>query len=187
MEPLLLLCIVVIVIATLGIMGWYAVRAYTKYRGKAVVYCPETGEPVAVEVDAAHAAMTISHGIPELRLTSCSRWPERAGCGQECVAQLELAPEECMVRPLLTNWYEGKRCIYCSKPFEEINWIDYKPALFDTIERRTVEWDELRPEKLPEVLETHLPVCWSCALAESFRREHPEMVVERPRPPVAHV
>ena len=27
---------------------------------------------------------------------------------------------------------------------------------------------------------THLPVCWNCHIAESFRREHPELVVDRP-------
>jgi hypothetical protein len=187
MEPLLLLCIVVIALATAGIVAWYAVSAYLKYRGKGVVYCPETGEPVAVEVDATHAALTISDGVPELRLRSCSRWPEREGCGQECVAQIELAPEECMARLLLTNWYEGKSCIYCGKPFGEINWTDHKPALFHPEERRTVEWSEIQPQRLPAVLRTHLPVCWNCHIAESFRHEHPELVVERPGSYAAHV
>jgi hypothetical protein len=30
------------------------------------------------------------------------------------------------------------------------------------------------------VLETHLPVCWDCYIAQSFVREHPDQVVYRP-------
>jgi hypothetical protein len=30
------------------------------------------------------------------------------------------------------------------------------------------------------VLETHLAVCWNCYIAQSFRLNHPEMVVYRP-------
>jgi hypothetical protein len=26
----------------------------------------------------------------------------------------------------------------------------------------------------------HWPVCWSCHMSETFRRAHPELVVERP-------
>jgi hypothetical protein len=31
------------------------------------------------------------------------------------------------------------------------------------------------------VLSTHLPVCWDCHIARRFRREHPALVVDRPR------
>jgi hypothetical protein len=27
---------------------------------------------------------------PHLRLSECSRWPERQGCGQECLSQIEV-------------------------------------------------------------------------------------------------
>jgi hypothetical protein len=35
-------------------------------------------------------------------------------------------------------------------------------------------------ENLPEIFATHLPMCWSCHIAQTFRREHPEMVIDRP-------
>ena len=38
-------------------------------------------------------------------------------------------------------------------------------------EQETMPWKEIA-EKLPEVFETPLPVCWSCHTAETFRREH---------------
>jgi hypothetical protein len=37
-----------------------------------------------------------------------------------------------------------------------------------------------------DVLATHRPVCWNCAVAEGFRRAHPELVTDRqarPGPP----
>jgi hypothetical protein len=157
------------------------VRAYLTFRGTRVITCPETGAPAAVEVDAQHAARTAAHGEPDLRLTSCSRWPERQGCGQECLKQVEAAPADCLVRVIVTRWYAGKSCALCGKPVGEINWLTHEPALLSP-ERRTIEWGEVSPEQLPAVLATHRPVCWGCHLAEAFRQEHPELVVQRPWP-----
>jgi hypothetical protein len=33
---------------------------------------------------------------------------------------------------------------------------------------------------LPEVFLTYAPVCWDCHIAETLRREHPELIVDRP-------
>jgi hypothetical protein len=155
------------------------VGAYREYRGKRLVVCPETRQHVAVEVDAAHAAATAAAGDPELRLRSCTRWPERAGCDQDCVHQIERAPHDCAVRTLLAEFYEGKSCALCGKAFGQITWADHKPAFLRTEDRRTFEWRDLAPETLPAVFETHLPVCWNCHVAESFRFEHPELVTDR--------
>jgi hypothetical protein len=38
-------------------------------------------------------------------------------------------------------------------------------------DRGSVEWREIRPEKLYDVLATHMPICWNCHIAETFRRE----------------
>ena len=51
-------------------------------------------------------------------------------------------------------------------------------ALLDP-DHRTIEWRQLRPEQLPDVFSTHRPVCWNCHVAETFRRLHPELVVDR--------
>jgi hypothetical protein len=101
------------------------------------------------------------------------------GCGQECLAQIEDSPESCLVSTIVNNWYQGKSCAYCRKPFEAIHWHDHPPALVDK-ERKTVQWNDIPLDKLQEVMGTHLPVCWNCHIAESFRREHPELVVDRP-------
>ena len=118
-------------------------------------------------------------GRPELRLRDCSRWPERAGCGQVCLTQVEESPEACLVRTMLERWYEGKRCAYCRRAFAAIRWHDHKPGL-RAPDGGVREWSDVPPETLTEVLRTHRPVCRNCLVAEGFRLRFPELVVERP-------
>src|SRR5262245_63199419 len=99
---------------------------FAKFRGKRVITCPETRKAAAVEVDAAHAGLSAIFHQPDLRLKRCSRWPEREDCGQECLLQVELSPEGCLLRHMLTSWYEGKLCAACGTPFRQIHWIDHK-------------------------------------------------------------
>ena len=75
------------------VFGRRLAAAWLTYRGRRVVVCPENRELVAVEVDARHAALTASQGRIDLRLDTCTRWPEKLGCGQECLGQIESAPE----------------------------------------------------------------------------------------------
>ena len=155
-------------------------RIWFKYRGDRVVTCPETKQAAGVALDMKHAAWSAIGHPPGLRLETCSRWPERQGCGQECLRQIEESPENCLVRNILTKWYEGKSCAICGKPVGDIHWVDRKPALLSP-EQCTVEWAQVRPEAVPSVLETHAPVCWNCHIMQTFCKEHPEMVVDRSR------
>jgi hypothetical protein len=67
----------------LALSGW---EIYNQYRGSRAVTCPETHRQVAVGFDALHAAVTgLSATKPALRLSACTRWPENADCGQECI------------------------------------------------------------------------------------------------------
>lgn len=156
-----------------------ALRTYLKFRGEMVVSCPETHKPAAVRVAAAKAAIEATVGNPQLRLSECSRWPERQACGQECLRQIEEAPKACLVWTIINRWYQGQECVYCHKPFEEIHWHDHPPALLDR-DAKTLQWNEVPAEKLQDVLGTHRPVCWNCHIVETFRREHLDSVVDRP-------
>lgn len=158
-----------------------AARTYFRFRGTRVITCPQTGRPAAVEVDSRLAARTASLSRPFLQLEQCSRWPERQDCGQWCLPQIESAPEDCLVRAMLIKWYEGAPCAFCGRAISPIHWADHKPALL-TPARITVGWDVVAPEDLPEALETHLPVCWDCHIAESFRVRFPDLVLDDPRP-----
>lgn len=171
-----------VALLAVGLLLWLSIglRTYLRYRGERLVVCPETKRPAAVDVAAGRAARHALAGDLNVCLSDCSRWPERAGCGQDCLSQVEADPADCLVRNIVARWYADKNCAICGKPFGEIHWHDHRPALLDA-EMRTVQWTEVAPEKLPEVFATHWPVCWNCHVAESFRREHAELVVDRPR------
>ena len=166
-------------IVAIAIVARIVFGAYLKYRGARMVTCPETHEPVGVKVDAGHAALSAMVGQEELRLDSCTRWPERQNCGQECLSQIAEAPEDCLVRSLLVKWYAGKQCLYCEKPFEAVRPFEHRPVLVGS-DGVILEWKDIRAAELTSVLATHKPACWNCYIAERFRREHPDLVVERP-------
>ncbi len=169
-----------ILVATLGVVLVLIGKLYRRFRGTRLVTCPETQQTAAVEVDAWRAALTTPFTGTELRLQDCSRWPEREDCGQECLRQIEVAPEDCLVRTILTKWYHEQPCALCETRFETIGAWGHRTALLSP-DGKTMEWSEVRSEKLPEVLATSKPVCWNCHVAESFRRQHPELVIDRPR------
>src|SRR5262245_38809226 len=104
-------------------------RSFARFRGVKSVTCPETGRPTNVEVDASHAILTSIVGRPDIRLTDCARWPAKQECGRECLVNLDVAPVDCLVGGVLMRWYQGKTCVYCRKTFEEVHWIDHRPAL----------------------------------------------------------
>ena len=169
-----------IVIAVLAIAVWRLGTSWWKNRGQRVVTCPENHRPAGVAVDAVHASATSLGGAPELRLSTCSRWPEKAGCGQDCLAQIVAAPEDCLVRNIVTRWLAGKKCANCGLPFGEISWAGSPPALL-LADKVSLEWRQVPADHLFEVLDTSLPVCFACHTAIKMVREHPEMVIDRHR------
>jgi hypothetical protein len=177
---LLLLSILVMVIGFLVFRAFPVLGAYFTYRGKRLITCPETKKTEAVDVDATKAAIGELFGDPKLRLDFCSRWPERHDCGQECLAQIEADPDNCLVWNIVSNWYEGQKCVLCHKKFGRLSRFDHPPALMEP-DHKTTEWSRLRPEQIREAFSTSLPVCWDCHIAESFRYVHPELVVDRDR------
>jgi hypothetical protein len=180
MTVTLLIALAVLVLAV-GLFVFRAipgVRAYLAYRGKRLITCPETHKTEAVEVAAGEAAVGTFLTEPTLRLKDCSRWPERQNCGQDCLQQIEANPENCLIWNIVSKWYEGKSCVFCHKQIGPLHHLDHAPALLGP-DFRTTEWKEFRPEQLPEICSSHQPVCWNCHIAESFRRLHPELVVNR--------
>jgi len=113
-------------------------------------------------------------------LSSCSRWPEKAGCGQECLAQISAAPDDCLVRNIVARWLAGKKCVNCGQPFGQISWAGSPPALLGA-DKKSMEWRQVPADHLSEVLATSLPVCFACHTAIRMVREHPELVIDRHR------
>jgi hypothetical protein len=153
------------------------IRAWWTARGQRLVICPETMEPAAVEIDPVDAAFQALLKTREIHLQSCIRWPEKAGCGQACVSQIAAAPRGCLIRSVLTEWYEGKSCALCGKELS-VDFAEHKPALL-TPERISSEWTDLRVADIPEILATHRPICWDCHVVETLYRMHPELITAR--------
>jgi hypothetical protein len=178
LTNLIVAAILVLMVGAIGYGLAQVFRTYLKYRGQRVVTCPETHKPAAVHVDAVKAARAAMTGKQGIRLEQCSRWPEKRDCGQECLSQVNADPESCLVWSMVAAWYRGKSCAYCQKPFSGIHWHDRHPALLSP-ERVAKQWNEIPAEKLPEVFQTYLPVCWNCYIAETFRRENADQVLDR--------
>jgi hypothetical protein len=153
--------------------------AYFRLSGTRVITCPADRSPAAVEVNARKAAAGALFGRPRFRLTGCSHWPERLGCGQECLSEVEASPVDCLVRTHLTHWYVGKTCALCARPFGEINWYERRPALLSA-EKSLLLWDDVDVTHLGDMLRTSRPVCFDCHLAETFRLTRPELVLDNP-------
>ena len=139
------------------------------YRETYVITCPDNLEPAAVKMAAF-----------DDKLRACTRWPEMAGCGQECLGQIESSPHDCLVQSLVAQWYANRDCHYCHKPIGPIAWHERPPAL-RMADGTSREWKDVAPQDLPKIFNNAEAVCWPCNLVETFRREHPEQVIERRR------
>ena len=174
---LLLLAIVLAVYGGIALTAWY------RMRGTRVIVCPETQKPAAVEVDAGHAAVSAMWENADLRLKDCSRWPERKTCDQACVAQIAIAPHDTLATALLQRFFEGKRCSICKRAIGPIQGVHPRPGLFNVATHEVLSWEEIPAQNLPDALATNLPVCSNCQVAETFRRQFPDLVTERPPRP----
>jgi hypothetical protein len=176
--------IVIVAVLLTSVAAWRLGRVWLKYRGKRVISCPENHIPAGVSLDVRHAVASAFRGDPELRLAACSRWPERGGCGQDCLFQIEQSPEDCLVRNILVQWYKDKNCVWCGRPIGEIQLGEHKPTVLSA-DKHSVEWRQIPAEQLPQTLATGLPLCYGCHLANTMVREHPELVIDRGRQAVA--
>lgn len=160
---------VVVVIVALGLLGLEMRRAggaYLTFRGKRVLTCPGTGQPAGVELAAGRIAWTAAFGEPALRVRDCSLRIGRRDCGQACLGEIRAAPEESLVRTILKKWYRDKSCVCCGRPFQRIDRGPHRPCVM-TPDLRLLEWKDVQPERIPQILATHSPVCGNCLVAET--------------------
>ena len=176
------LLIIVLGLAALAVVVYASYKvgtAFWRARGERLVECPETHAPAGVSLDAKGAARAALRGQRHFELEKCTRWPERAGCGQDCLQEIAAAPDGCRVQAILAAWYVGKACVLCGRDLSRIDWTVHRPALMDPA-RKIVQWGEMAAVDVPGLLETHLPVCWDCQIIESLVQQHPERVTVRP-------
>jgi hypothetical protein len=90
----LAIVVLAVVAAFLGYRVIHGIRVYSRFRGTRLVTCPETHQDAVVEVAARSMGMQAILDKPCLRISECSRWPMRLGCGQDCLRQIEARPSE---------------------------------------------------------------------------------------------
>lgn len=151
---------------------------YYQNRGVQSVTCPDSGQPVDVEVDHKFAFWTALRGQEHSRLQSCSQWPDKGDCGQECLAQIDPSPEN--VERLLTKWYEGKSCAICARTLSPSDWRRSRLAVLNE-QHKLFELRDMYLEQLQSALEHMQPLCWNCHQQERARQAVPPRVLKGDR------
>ena len=150
-----------------GLPVGLSLRSYFANRGRQSVTCPDSQQSADVTVDRKFAFRMALRGQEHSRLESCSRWPEKGGCEQECLAQLEASPEN--IKRLLTKWYEGKSCAICTRSLSPSDWRRSRLAVLNA-DNKIFELREMTLERLASSLENMRPLCWTCHQEERARQ-----------------
>jgi hypothetical protein len=105
------------VAAFLGFLSLSTRGIFRRRHKTTVVICPTVKLPAEVGLD------------PELRMESCSRWPELQGCSQSCMPQVQFSAED------LNDFaarYEGKKCSSCGTALTQDDWYKSRLAVLET-------------------------------------------------------
>jgi hypothetical protein len=161
-----------------GLPVLVSLQDYYRNRGRQAVTCPDSGEQAGVEVDRKFAFMTAWRGVEHSRLQSCSRWPEKGDCGQECLEQLEDSPEN--IERFLKKWYEGKSCAICQRALTPSDWRRSRLAVLNQ-QQQLFELRQMFLEDLQSALQDMRPLCWNCHQEERERQAVPPRILKGDR------
>jgi hypothetical protein len=81
----------------------------------------------------------------------------------------------------LKHFFEGKSCAVCSRPVPPVHAGELRPGLLNASTHESIVWNDIPAANLSATLANHLPVCSNCLVLETFRRQHPDLVVDRHR------
>jgi hypothetical protein len=174
--PIILFIIGAILLVALPI--GLSLQSYFRIRGRRTVICPENHEPVTVELDDKYAFSTALRGEEHDRLQSCTRWPEKGDCGQECLAQVNPSPEN--LERLLQKWYQGKSCAICSRLLTPADWRRSRLALLNE-NQKLYELRHMHLDEVPSALDHMKPLCWNCHQEERARQAKPPRLLKGDR------
>ena len=82
----------VAIFLSVTLLTYYAAKA--EYREPVCAICPENGEEVEIRVDAALAARSRLESHEQLKITACSRWPEKSECDQACTPEVPMLGDD---------------------------------------------------------------------------------------------
>ncbi len=135
--------------AFLGFLSLGARGILRRRHKTTVVICPTMKLPAAVGLD------------PELRMGSCSRWPEMQSCSQSCMPQVQFSAED--LHDFAAH-YEGKKCSSCGAPLTRDDWYKSRLAVLETNPGAPKIPGVDRPSIL-SVPKTRDPICSACYAA----------------------
>ena len=147
-----------------------SIQNYYRNRGRKAAICPDNSEAVAVEFDNKFAFWSALRGKEHTRLASCTRWPEKGDCGQECLSQIDPTPEN--IERLMLGWYKGRLCAICARNITPSDWRRNRLALLNE-HHKLVELRDLDLHGLQAALTTMRPLCWICHQEERVRQAAP--------------
>jgi hypothetical protein len=155
-----------------------SLQSYFRNRGRRTVICPDSHEPATVELDTKFAFSTALRGEEHDRLQSCTRWPDKGDCRQECLAQLDPSPEN--LERLLQKWYQGKTCAICGRTLTPADWRRSRLALLNE-KQKLFELRHMHLGEVPSALDHMLPLCWNCHQEERARQAEPPRLLKGDR------
>ena len=164
---ILLVALVVVVYLAIAVATWW------RFRGARVVTCPETGHAAGVTIDLGHAMASAVWERADLRIAACSCWPERRGCEEACVTQIEASPSGTSARTMAARFFEGRPCVICQRRIGPLTGAALQPGFMDTVTREVVPWTLVPTADLPDAIARRRPLCPECTLAESSRGPYP--------------
>ncbi len=106
---------------------------------------------------------------------------ERDGAHALEAAHAAILPHDSATTELLKRYFDGKECAICKRPIPPVHRTGLKPGLWNPETHKAHSWDEIPNTGLSGMLETELPLCSTCQVAESFRQRFPDLVVDRDR------
>jgi hypothetical protein len=151
-----------------------AVRTWRRLRGQRVVTCPETRRAAAVSVDVGHAMASAVWERADIRIAACSCWPEREGCDQVCVPQIEAAVDGTRTRAIAARSFEDRSCVMCLRRIEPLTRGAHQPGFMNPVTHEAVPWDEVPAQDLPDAIASRRALCRDCTFAESSRLPVPQ-------------
>lgn len=77
--------VAILAVALLYVLMPLVADTFRRFRSPRMLSCPETGGTAEIGIDASRAALTSAFGKPLLRVKSCSLWPEKERCRQDCL------------------------------------------------------------------------------------------------------
>lgn len=90
-------------------------------------------------------------------------------------------PHDAATTAQLKQFFGGKQCASCSRPIPPVHAGQLRPGLLNANTHEAIAWEAIPAANLSTTLESHVSICSNCLIIETFRREHPELVVDRRR------